>query len=123
MPASTKTRTKRTSQIPVELTTPLGRVFAGEVCSAEISLATGTMRLRSGHATYFGLVAAAEVTLRLGKQHRHFAVTNAAISIERRQITVLAEVIREMPALPVNCANPICRCAVDNVSARESGVN
>lgn len=115
MRASIQPRTNRTSQIPVELTTPLGKVFAGEVCSAEISLATGTMRLEAGHTIYFGLVAAAEVTLGLGKRHRYFAVTNAAISMQNRRVTVLAEAIREVPPLPVNCANPICRCATDNI--------
>lgn len=115
MPGSKQPRTNRTSQISVELTTPLGQVFGGDVSSAEISLATGTIQMEAGHTTYFGLVAAAEVTLRLGRRHRYFAVTNAAISIENRRVTVLAEIIRKTPPFPANCANPVCRCGINNI--------
>lgn len=115
MPATTQPRTHHRSQIAVELATPRGNVFVGKATTVEISPATGTMQMETGRTTYFGLVAAAQVTLRLGKQHRHFTATHAAISIQDRRVTVVAEDIRETSPLPANCANPVCRCGTDNI--------
>jgi F0F1-type ATP synthase epsilon subunit len=118
MPATTQPRTHRRSQIAIELATPRGIVFLGSATTVEISPATGTMQIMTGRTTYFGLVTAAQVTLRLGKHHRHFSATHAAISIDNRRVTVIAEMIQETTPFPENCANPVCRCGTENIRRR-----
>ena len=76
------------------------------------------MQIETGRTTYFGLVAVAAVTLRLGNQHRYFTATHAAISIQDRRVTVLADVIQQTPPLPANCANPVCRCGTEDIRRR-----
>lgn len=118
MPTTTQPRTHHRSQIAVELATPRGNVFVGMATTVEISPATGTMQMETGRTTYFGLVPVADVTLRLENQHRYFTATQAAISIQDRRVTVLAEVIQQTPPLPANCANPVCRCGTENIRRR-----
>ena len=71
--------------------------------------------MERGESTYFGLVSTAEITVRLRNRHRSFNAIHAAIGIDDRKVTVLAETIREVtPAVP-NCANPVCRCGAADI--------
>ena len=97
-------------KIFVQLATPCGRVFSGSASAVEFSPANGVLQMEPNVTTYFGLVQAAEVTVRIGKRFRFFAALNATASIEDHRFTVIAEVIRPTVAPVRNCANPDCKC-------------
>lgn len=97
-------------EILVELTTPKGRVFSGKASAVEFSLVKGVVQMEPGNVSYFGLIDAGEITLRIGSKYRYFTLVHASASAHERQLTILAEIIHPTIAPIRNCANPDCTC-------------
>ncbi len=96
----------------VKLMTPEGKVFSGEVTAAEFTSPNGVLQLEPGNVSYFGAVNTGELSLRIGKRWRFFAVVHAAASFEKRRLTIVAEIIQPTTEPIGNSSNPSCACAV-----------
>ena len=101
---------RKSDQIFVELTTPRGRIFSGEVSAVEFSPTNGMVQMERGKVAYFSLFDAGEIIVRSKKRSRCFVALRGSASVQVDRLSVIAEVI-EAASLPVrNCANAECRC-------------
>ena len=94
----------------VKLMTPKGKVFSGGVSAAEFTWPNGVLQLEPGDVSYFGAVNSGELLLRIGKRFRFFTIVHAAASLEKRRLTIIAEIIQPTAAPRENRRLSRSRC-------------
>lgn len=82
----------------VELATPKGSVFSASASAFEFSALNAVLQAEPRRVFYFGSISSGELSLRLGREFRFFAIFRASARIVDRHLTVMAEIIEPLSA-------------------------
>ena len=88
------------TDLTVELSTPSGRVFSATASSIEMRTVEGLIAITPLEKSYLSMMHTTEITVRIGDEFRAFVLENATASLAKGRLTVLAEEIRAVEAVP-----------------------
>jgi len=91
---------RKLKSVMVEVNTPKGSVFSGQVAGVELRTTDGVIAINPQDESYLNLTKVTQITLRIGTEFLNFALVNAAASLRDGRLTVLAEEIHEVESAP-----------------------
>ena len=89
--------------LTVQLSTPQGPVFSGEISSVELRTFDGSVLVLPPGEAIISMIASSTITLRQRTESRSFHLKNASVGLRGPRLTILAEVIEPAEASPSDC--------------------